>query len=36
MWRNDRIIVTKPDLERLRAILGSPSKSARDTSTSSV
>jgi regulator of nucleoside diphosphate kinase len=31
MWRNDRIIVTKSDLERLRAILGSPSKSARDT-----
>jgi regulator of nucleoside diphosphate kinase len=30
MWRNDRIIVTKPDLKRLRAILGSPGKSARD------
>jgi regulator of nucleoside diphosphate kinase len=31
MWRNDRIIVTKSDLERLRGILGSPNKSARDT-----
>ena len=30
MWRNDRIVVTKSDLEHLRAILGSPSKSARD------
>jgi regulator of nucleoside diphosphate kinase len=31
MWRNDRITVTKSDLERLRGILGSPGKSARDT-----
>jgi regulator of nucleoside diphosphate kinase len=31
MWRNDRIVVTRSDLERLRAILGSPGKSARDT-----
>jgi regulator of nucleoside diphosphate kinase len=30
MWRNDRIIVTKSDLERLRAILNSPVESARD------
>lgn len=30
MWRNDRIVITRTDLERLRAILGSPSKSARD------
>jgi regulator of nucleoside diphosphate kinase len=30
MWRNDRIIVTKSDLERLRGILGSPDKSAHD------
>ena len=30
MWRNDRIIVNKSDLDRLRAILGSRSKSARD------
>ena len=27
---NDRIVVTRSDLERLRAILGSPSKSVRD------
>jgi regulator of nucleoside diphosphate kinase len=31
MWRNDRIIVTRSDLERLRAILGAPGKSVRDT-----
>ena len=30
MWRNDRIVVTKSDLDRLRAILSSRSKSARD------
>lgn len=30
MRRNDRIVVTRSDLERLRAILGSPGKSARD------
>jgi regulator of nucleoside diphosphate kinase len=30
MWRNDRILVTKSDLERLRAILGSPGESVRD------
>jgi regulator of nucleoside diphosphate kinase len=31
MWRNDRIIVTRSDLKRLRGILGSHSKSVRDT-----
>ena len=30
MWRNDRIVVTRTDLERLRAILGSARKSPRD------
>ena len=30
MRRIDRIVVTRSDLERLRAILGSPGKSARD------
>ena len=30
MWRNDRIVITRSDLERLRAILGSPGKSAHD------
>lgn len=30
MWRDDRIVVTRSDLERLRAILGAPSKSMRD------
>ena len=30
MRRNDRIVVTRSDLERLRAILGSPGKSAHD------
>jgi regulator of nucleoside diphosphate kinase len=30
MRRNDRIVVTQSDFERLRAILGSPGRSARD------
>lgn len=30
MRRNNRIVVTRPDLERLRAILGSRSRSSRD------
>lgn len=30
MWRNNRIVVTRSDLERLRAILGARSGSTRD------
>ena len=30
MWRNDRIVVTRSDLKRLRAILGSRGESVRD------
>jgi len=30
MWRNDRIAVTRSDLDRLRAILGSRNRSVRD------
>jgi regulator of nucleoside diphosphate kinase len=30
MWRNDRIVVTRSDLKRLRAILGSRGISVRD------
>jgi len=30
MWRNNRIVVTSQDLDRLRAILGAPGGSPRD------